>query len=169
MPERHRANPIMRTSPPDHDRTPLRVLEYWRTSRADAERQAVPVQKLRDALPIPTQMLRRGQITDSALVAASCTRRSFGRPRRYQPSRWDTPTCGATIRDGSRSVVLRSALRRARIAANRKREAKAGPFTLHCPIMDPSHSFTEREAGPARKRGAVDSTGPVGARPARQK
>ena len=71
MPERHSANPIMCTSSLGHGRMPLRVLEYWRTSLADAERQAVDEQKLRAALAIPTQMLRRGQITDRALVDAS--------------------------------------------------------------------------------------------------
>jgi hypothetical protein len=70
MPERHSANPIMRTSSLGHDRTPLRVLEYWRTSLADAERQAVDGKKLRAALAIPTQMLRLGQITDRTLVDA---------------------------------------------------------------------------------------------------
>jgi hypothetical protein len=71
MPERNSANPIMWTSSLGHSRVPLHVVEYWRTSLADAERQAVAEQKLRAALAIPTQMLRRGQITDSALVAAS--------------------------------------------------------------------------------------------------
>jgi hypothetical protein len=68
MPEQNSANPIMRTSSLGHDRTPLRVLEYWRTSRADAERQAIDKKKLDAALGIPTQILRRGQITDRALV-----------------------------------------------------------------------------------------------------
>jgi hypothetical protein len=68
MPDQNSANPIMRTSSLGHDRTPLRVLEYWRTSRADAERQAIDKKKLDAALGIPTQILRRGQITDRALV-----------------------------------------------------------------------------------------------------
>jgi hypothetical protein len=70
MPERHSANPIMRTSSLSQDHTPLPVLEYWRTSLADAERQAVDGKKLRAALAIPTQMLRRGQINDRALLDA---------------------------------------------------------------------------------------------------
>jgi energy-coupling factor transporter ATP-binding protein EcfA2 len=70
MPERHSVNPIMRISSLGQDRTPLPVLEYWRNSLADAERQAVDGKKLRAALAIPTQMLRRGQITDRALLDA---------------------------------------------------------------------------------------------------
>jgi hypothetical protein len=68
MPERHSANPLIDPSSLGHDPTPLRVLEYWRTSLADTERQAVAEQTLRAASPIPTQMLRHGQIGDRALV-----------------------------------------------------------------------------------------------------
>jgi hypothetical protein len=68
MPERHGANPLMRPSSLGREPTPLRVLEYWRTSLADAERQAVAGEKLRVASTIPTQMLRRGQITNRDLV-----------------------------------------------------------------------------------------------------
>src|SRR5262245_17528693 len=68
MPERHSANPLVHPSSLGHNPTPLRVLEYWRTSLADTERHAVDEQRLRVASPVLTQMLRHGQIGDRALV-----------------------------------------------------------------------------------------------------
>jgi hypothetical protein len=111
MSERHSATTLIHPQSLGHDPTPLRVLEYWRTSLADSERQAVAEQKMRAASPIPTQMLRHGQIADRALVDElfRAHAEALGEPvgaNRLNPTAPSVPLPSETDQDASCPVLL---------------------------------------------------------------